>query len=93
MEGSLADGVELEADGDDLITDLPPSAGDQWLVVTGLSRNTITTAIPVEIAPAPPPDSTGGCCSTGQGDGPGATFLVGLVALVGFRRRAAKPAA
>jgi MYXO-CTERM domain-containing protein len=88
IDGDLDAGVELEAEGDDLIAELPPTAGDQWLVVTGLSRNTITTAIPVVVEPAPPPtDMAGGCCSTGEGEGEGALVLAMLVGVLARRKR------
>jgi len=60
----LADGIELASDGALLVATVKP--GRYLLVVTGLSRGTITTAVELAIAP-PLPDDIGehsGCSST-----------------------------
>ena len=75
---TLADGVALTADGAALVTTIAP--GGYTLVVTGLARGSITTAVDVALTPAPiveppppPPPSAG--CSASPG-GPGALLLV-----------------
>lgn len=89
----LADGVELaSAAGGSLAVTLQP--GSYTLVLTGLSRNTITTEVGVELT-APPvtmpdDDDGGGCSATGSAGGEG---LLGLALLSllsrkkGLRRR------
>lgn len=87
-DGAIADGVELEGDGD-LTADLPPTAsGDQILVVTGLSPGTLATQITVRLAPATDePGDGGGCCSTGGGGGPSSGLLAFAVLMMLRRRR------
>ena len=86
---AFADGVELEADDEGTLVAHVDSGGPRQhtLVVTGLSRNTITTAIPVAIAPAvdePPGGEAGGCCAAGGRPNPIAIVIVAFALL---RRR------
>ncbi|MGN6107469.1 MAG: MXAN_6640 family putative metalloprotease [Kofleriaceae bacterium] len=85
--GSLADGVELGPEGSGggaaLAATLDPGA--YTLVVTGLARNSIATAVDVSLVAAPEPDPSGdggGCHAA-----PGAGAPLALLALAGLRRR------
>lgn len=84
-DGTLADGVELvEREGVHAATVAP---GGYTLVVTGLSRNTIATAVDVELTP--PVDGEPieeGSCSAGGGGG-GALALLGVICAAGRPRR------
>jgi hypothetical protein len=77
----LADGRDLQPDGVALTETV--DAGTYTLIVTGLSRGTITTAVDVAIT-EPPNDDTGGCSSTSSAGG--ATWWV-VAWLAGSRRR------
>jgi MYXO-CTERM domain-containing protein len=87
--GGIDDGVELVAEGDVLAARFAESAPRQhYLVVTGLTRNTITAAVPIVVEPAPPlPEDPGGCCSTGDSGGDPPWAIVVAVAALLFRRR------
>lgn len=61
---SIAEGNELAADGATLSITI--DAGTYTLVVTGLSRNTITTAVDVVIAESLDNDDSGGCATTSR---------------------------
>jgi len=79
----LADGVELEAEKATLTATI--DAGTYTLVVTGLSRGSIVTAVGLTIdEPPDPPDHDGGCAS---GPAPRATALWLVAALAWCRRR------
>jgi hypothetical protein len=80
-DGRLADGIDLAPDGATLSASAP--AGSYTLVVTGLSRNSITTAVDVALGP---PDSGGGGCSS-SATPPGALLV--LVVWFVLRRRQA----
>jgi MYXO-CTERM domain-containing protein len=89
--GSLADGVELEEQDGVLAASVP--AGSYTLVVTGLSRNTIATAVEVELTPElaePPGDGDGGCSagpgSAGRGHA-GWLLVLGAIGAAGRRQR------
>jgi hypothetical protein len=86
-DGSLADGVELEEQDGVLSAMVAP--GGHTLVVTGLSRNTIATAIDVELTP--PDDGDDGGCSAGGGHA-GGLALVGVICVARRRRRRARAA-
>jgi len=76
----LADGITLTADGSTLSANLDP--GPYTLVVTGLTRNSIATAVDVAIGP-PEADDGGGCSSTRP---PHAALVLAIAWLVGRRR-------
>jgi hypothetical protein len=81
---SLADGTTLAANGASLSANLDP--GPYTLVVTGLTRNSIATAVDVAIGPPEEPGS-GGCSSTRP---PPAALLLAfawLVVVQNTRRR------
>ena len=81
--GGLADGIELtERDGVHAATVDP---GTYTLVVTGLSRNTIATAVEVELTP--PVEEDDGGCSAGGGRGAGWLALAGVIFAARRRRR------
>jgi MYXO-CTERM domain-containing protein len=84
--GGLADGIELvERDGV-LAATAPPGA--YTLVVTGLSRNTIATAVEVELTPPVDDEDGGGCSTAGGGAGSGgALALLGVIYAARPRRR------
>lgn len=94
--GGLADGVALAKVAGGVAATLEP--GTYTLVVTGLSRNTITTAVNVQLQPAPvePPDDDdddggdgGGCQATSATPaGAGPLGWIALALLAGGRRRA-----
>lgn len=78
----LDDGVELAAEGAAHATTI--DAGSYTLVVTGLSRGKITTAVDISLAPPEEDDGDdGGCSSTRHRSWPG----VVLVAALALRRR------
>jgi hypothetical protein len=85
--GTLADGLDFAADGDVISLTLPDSAPrEHYLVVTGLTRQTITAAVPITIEPAPPPmEDPGGCCSAGAD--PTTPWLLALAVIVLLGRR------
>ena len=81
--GGLTDGLELVARDGVLSTMLSP--GGHTLVVTGLTRNTIATAIEVALtAPVeePPPDDDSGGCSTTEGGSSRSTAALLLAAVL-----------
>jgi hypothetical protein len=81
--GGLADGIALtERDGEHSATVEP---GSYTLVVTGLSRNTIATAVDVELTAAEPPGDDG--CDAGRGGANGLPLLGVLYAGIRRRRR------
>lgn len=83
--GGLADGVELVADGALLGKNVEP--GTYMLVVTGLSRGTITTAVDLAIGPPVEEEEIeddGSGCATSS---PGLAIVVVLAGLRGRRRR------
>jgi uncharacterized protein (TIGR03382 family) len=81
--GALDDGRELAAvDGRRTAS---PAAGSYTLVVTGLSRGSITTEVDVAIGD---PGGGGGCSTTPTAPTPGAALLLLVVAAaLGSRRR------
>jgi MYXO-CTERM domain-containing protein len=87
--GSLASGIEL-AERDGVLSATVEAMGGYTLVVTGLSRNTIATAVEVALTPPveeePPPDENGGCSAAG-GSGAGWAAILGMLIAVGRRRR------
>jgi hypothetical protein len=88
--GTLASGVELvEQDG--VLAATVDAPGGYTLVVTGLTRNTIATAVEVALTPPveEPPDGEGddGGCSAAGGRGTGQAALLVLGALAAARRR------
>jgi MYXO-CTERM domain-containing protein len=88
LGGGFGDGVELtERGGEHAITVEP---GRYTLVVTGLSRGTIATAVDVTLTqPVEEPDDDGGCHA---GSGPSGLALVGLIGAAVRRRRRHRPA-
>jgi hypothetical protein len=74
--GTLADGVELAARGGELAATV--EEGGYLLVVTGLSRNTLATAVEVELTP-PEAEAEAGCCSAGGGSRTSALALAGVI--------------
>jgi hypothetical protein len=81
--GGLGDGIELtKHDGVHAAT-VPP--GSYTLVVTGLSRNTIATAVEVELTP--PVDDDDGGCNAGGGRGASWIALLGVICVARRRRR------
>jgi hypothetical protein len=81
---SLADGITLAADGPALSANLDP--GPYTLVITGLTRNSIATA--VDVAIGPPEEPGGGSCSSTRS--PPAALLLAfawLVVVQNTRRR------
>jgi len=88
--GTLADGVELEEQ--DGVHAASVRAGGYTLVVTGLSRNTIATAVDVELTPEivePDDDDDDGGCSAGHGHGRagGSLLILGALCAAGRRQR------
>lgn len=78
-EGSgFPDGVELV--GDETVHAIELDAGTYELVVTGLSRGTITTAVDIAIGEPLPEEDTGCSAATGGSLAP-AFFLLGLFRL------------
>jgi hypothetical protein len=84
--GGLADGVELEErDG---VLAATVAEGGHTVVVTGLSRNTIATAVDVELTEALPDEPTeDGSCSAGGGGRTNALALLGVICAACRRRR------
>jgi uncharacterized protein (TIGR03382 family) len=83
--GLVADAIELVDDAEGLVAIVDP--GDYTLVVTGLTRNTITTEVGIQITepPPPPPGQSGGCGTTA---GHELAMAVGVLGwLVTSRRR------
>lgn len=95
--GGLADGIELVGTGDALMAAAPPA--DYVLVVTGLARNTLPTAVSIATAPLPPaePEPTpdgldDGGCRAGRGSSSSTALVVlALAALPRSRRRRRQP--
>jgi hypothetical protein len=94
--GGFAEGVALEPDrGAPTVVSKVLEPGTYTLVVTGLTRNSITTAVQVEVAAAPPvfaddTDGDGGGCQAARSSTGGALaapVIVALGALGGWRRR------
>lgn len=81
--GRLADGVELAER--DAVWSATVDAGDYTLVVTGLSRNTIATAVDVELTPplASEPVDDGGCHAGSSAN----AALIFAIAISARRRR------
>lgn len=78
-DAKLTDGIDLTSDGPSLSASA--DAGSYTLVVTGLTRNSITTAVDVTLGP---PDSGGGGCSSTP---PPHTAFLFVVAWLLLRRR------
>ncbi len=93
---TYAQGVELVAKGQELGTTLQPGA--YTLVVTGLTRNTIATAVNLALREPPPPpedpeepdeDGGGGCQATSSATG---SLPLGFLLALGVWRRRRKAA-
>ncbi|HSK02355.1 MAG TPA: MXAN_6640 family putative metalloprotease [Kofleriaceae bacterium] len=82
--GTLADGVELTERDGVLAATAPPGA--YTLVVTGLSRGTIATAVEVELTPPVDDEDGGGCSAAGGGAGRGGALAL-LVVIYAARPR------
>jgi MYXO-CTERM domain-containing protein len=78
----FTDGIELDADGTTRAATI--DAGSYTLVVTGLARGTIATAVSVELG-APGSDGGGGCAVGSPSASPLA--LIALTAAMARRRR------
>ena len=86
--GDLTGGIEL-AERDGVLAATVDAPGGYTLVVTGLSRNTIATAVDLALTPPveePPIDDDGGC-SAGGNSGANAAAILGVLMVAGRRRR------
>ena len=83
QDGGLADGVELTEQGGEQAATVDPGA--YTLVVTGLSRNTIATAVDVELTAAKASGDDG--CNASGGGASGLVLLGVLYATTRRRRR------
>lgn len=91
--GGLASGIEL-AEKDGVLSATVDAMGGYTLVVTGLSRNTIATAVEVALTPPveeelPPIEESSGCSATG-GPGASSAALLGVLFVACRRRRSSR---
>jgi hypothetical protein len=82
---TLTDGIALRPDGASHAANVDP--GSYLLVVTGLTRNSIATAVDVAIGPPVPDSDDGGSCSSSRHPPPA---LLALIAGLLIRRRASR---